>query len=169
MAMPKKIKNFNMFIEGEGFAGRVDEVTLPKLSRKMEGFRAGGMNAEVDVDQGMEKLETEISLGEIPRSVLNLFGVTDASGVKLRFRGAMQADDGTGTDAIEIVMMGRFSEIDPGSAKAGDDTQLKLSATLAYYRYSVNGEDVIEIDVLNMIEKVDGVDRLQEQRDAIGL
>ncbi|MEJ1390127.1 MAG: phage major tail tube protein [Candidatus Sedimenticola sp. (ex Thyasira tokunagai)] len=170
MAMPKKIKSFNMFIEGEGFAGVVDEVVLPKLSRKMEAFRAGGMNAEIDIDQGMEKLETEITLGEIPRSVLTQFGVCDAAGVKMRFRGASQADGGDcGVDAIEIVMMGRFSEMDMGSAKAGDDTQLKLSGTLTYFRYSINGEDVIEIDVLNMIEKVDGVDRLQEQRDAIGL
>ncbi|MEJ1412791.1 MAG: phage major tail tube protein [Candidatus Sedimenticola sp. (ex Thyasira tokunagai)] len=170
MAMPKKIKSFNMFIEGEGFAGRVDEVTLPKLSRKMEGFRGGGMNAEVDIDQGMEKLETEINLGEIPRSVLNQFGVCDAAGVKMRFRAASQSDSGDcAVDTTEVVMMGRFKEIDPGSVKSGDDTQLKLNATLAYYRYSVDGEDVIEIDVLNMIEKVDGVDRLKEQRDAIGL
>ncbi|MES9901118.1 MAG: phage major tail tube protein [Sedimenticola sp.] len=168
--MPKKLKAFNMFIEGEGFAGVVDEVTLPKLSRKMEAFRAGGMNAEIDIDQGMEKLETEITLGEIPRSVLNHFGVCDAAGVKMRFRGAHQADSGgCSVDTIEVVMMGRFNEIDMGSAKAGDDTQLKLSGTLTYYRYSINSEDVIEIDVLNMIEKVNGTDRLKEQRAAIGI
>ena len=35
--------------------------------------------------------------------------------------------------------------------------------------FTSKGEDIIEIDVLNLVEKVAGKDRLAEHRQAIGL
>lgn len=168
--LPKSLKNFNAFIDGEGYAGRVDEFVLPKLARKMEELRAGGMNAPIDIDMGMEKLEAEFTLHEVSRAILNQFGLWDVSGVGMRFRGAYQADDSScTTDAVEVVMRGRFKEIDMGTAKTGDDTKMKVNGSLTYFKYIVNDEVVIEIDVLNMIEMVNGEDRLKKQRDALGL
>jgi len=170
MALPKKIKNFNTFIDGQGFAGIVTEAVLPKLARIMEDYRAGGMNAPIESDQGMEKLETELTFGEIVRSILEQFGICNASGVGMRFRAAVQSDSGDcSVDAVEVVMRGRFREMDFGSAKSGDETVFKVSGGLTYFKYMVNDEVIIEIDVLNMVEIVNGVDRLKEQRDAIGI
>lgn len=169
MALPKKLKNFNAFLEGESYAGRAVEFVIPKLVKKMEEYRAGGMNAPVDLEMGQEKMESEITLAEYSKAMILQYGVTTVDGVLMRFKGAAVSDgaDNT-TDAIEVVMRGRFKEIDFGSAKAGEDSPMKLSATLSYFKYSLNGETLIEIDVINMIEIVGGVDRLQEQRDAIG-
>lgn len=170
MALPKKLKNFNLFLDGESYAGRATEIELAKLSRKMEEYRGGGMNGPVDIDMGMEKLESTITLAEYSRATLNHFGVTSVDGVQMRFKGAAVNDGTTSeTDAIEIVMRGRFKEIDMGSAKSGDDSSMKLAASLSYYKYIVNGEDIIEIDLLNMVEIVNGEDRLAEQREALGL
>ncbi|MNV43960.1 Phage tail tube protein FII [compost metagenome] len=66
-------------------------------------------------------------------------------------------------------MRGRFVEIDPGSAKAGEATAIKYKAALSYYKLSINGETLIEIDAVNMIEMVNGVDRLAEVRAALGI
>ena len=38
-----------------------------------------------------------------------------------------------------------------------------------YYKVIVDGETVIEIDTVNMVEIVDGVDMMAEHRAAIGL
>ena len=170
MALPKKLKNFNQFIDGVGYAGRATEVELPKLARKFEEYRAGGMSGPVEIDMGQEKLEGNITLAEYSRAVLEQYATTGVDGVGMRFRGAALNDEAGGTtDAIEIVMRGRFKEIDFGSAKAGDDTPMKIAYTLSYFKYMLNGEDIIEIDLVNMIEKVGGVDRLAEQRNALGL
>ncbi len=169
MALPRKLKNFNVFTDGLSWMGVIGEVTLPKLARKMEAWRGGGMNAEVDSDLGMEKLEAEFTYGGLVREVFNQFGITKIDGVLIRFAGAYQRDDTGDVDAVEVVMRGRYTEIDPGSSKAGDDTEFKAKASLTYYKLTINGAVVIEIDVLNMIEIVDGVDRLAEQRRAIGL
>lgn len=170
MALPKKVKNFNAFIDGVGYIGRVPEMTLPKLMRKMEEYRGAGMNGPVETDQGMEKMEGDITLAEYSRELLNQFGVTTVDGIPLRFRGAAISDAGdSSTDAIEIVMRGRFKEIDWGTSKPGDPTAMKLAYTLSYFKYTLNGEDLMEIDMLNLIETVGGVDRLAEQRDALGI
>ena len=59
--LPKILKNFNAFVDGRGYAGRIDEISLPKLSIKTEEHRAGGMDIPVAIDMGMEKLEAELT------------------------------------------------------------------------------------------------------------
>lgn len=169
MGMPRKLKNFDVFANGVDWRGQVAEITLPKLARKLEEWRGGGMNAAVDVDLGMEKLEAELSFGGWMVDVYREFGQTKLDGVLLRFAGALQRDDSGEVDAAEVIMRGRYTEIDPGNGKAGDDTEFKVKAALAYYKLSINGETLVEIDVLGMVETVGGVDRLAEQRRAIGL
>ena len=97
------------------------------------------------------------------------FGTTKIDGVPLRFAGAYQQDDTGQVTAYEIYMRGRWQEIDTGKSETGDDTEVKLKARLAYYRLVENGTDLIEIDLMGMIFKVNGVDILEEQRRAIGL
>lgn len=170
MALPKKLKNFNQFLDGVGFAGRATEIALPKLARKVEDYQAGGMPGPIEIDMGQEKLETEVTLAEFSRAMLETYGILSADGVSQRFRGAAVSDGTTSeTDAIEIVMRGRWREIDMGTVKAGENTEMKLAGSLTYYKYVLNGEDIIEIDMLNMTLKVGGVDRLAEQREALGL
>lgn len=168
--IPRKLKFFSLFIEGQGYAGRVEELTLPKLSRKMEEFRAGGMNAPVEIDMGMEKLEAEFTLAEYNEDVLKLWGVKNNAQLGLRFKGSIEADDGTGTvTPIEVVLRGRWREVDMGNWKGGDSATLKVSVAASYYKYSSKGQDVIEIDVPNLVEKVGGEDRLLQHRVAIGV
>ncbi|OZO65940.1 phage major tail tube protein, partial [Escherichia coli] len=38
-----------------------------------------------------------------------------------------------------------------------------------YYKLTINGEEIIEVDVLNMIYKVGGVDMMEKHRANIGL
>lgn len=66
-------------------------------------------------------------------------------------------------------MRGRFSEFDHGNYKQGDNTQTKLSAKNTYFKLTWDGSVLMEIDTVNMVEIIDGVDRLAEHRRAIGL
>ncbi|BDD79937.1 hypothetical protein [Burkholderia phage FLC10] len=169
MALPKKLKNFNLFHNGENFAGQVAECGLPKLTRKMEAWRGGGMNGPVDIDQGQEGIVFEWTAGGFMKSVCTQYGITKIDGVQLRFAGAYRAEDSTKHDAIEITVRGRHKEIDMGSSKPGDDTAFKVSTTCTYYKLTMNGETLIEIDLINMVEIVNGDDLLADMRSALGL
>ena len=168
MALIHSLKNFNAFADGKSLMGVIEEVKLPKLGRKMEGFRGGGMDGEVEVDLGQEKLELELVLGGFALDAYKSYGITKASGAMVRYAGAYQRDDTGEVDAVEIVVRGRHEEIDMGKGKPGDDTEFKFKTAISYYKLSMNGAVLVEIDVQNMVCIVNGVDRLAELRAAIG-
>ena len=49
---PRVLKGFNLFVDGRGYAGKVEELELPKLTIKTEEFRSGGMVAPVELGRG---------------------------------------------------------------------------------------------------------------------
>lgn len=169
MGMPSKLKNFVLFADGNSYAGEVNEVVPPKLTRKLEEFRAGGMRTPVKVDMGTEALELEITAGGWMKELIKQWGGKGMGGVPLRFAGALQRDDTAEWSKVEIFMRGRWEEIDMGSAKAGDDTEFKGKAALSYYRLEWDGEVLIEIDPTGLIENVGGTDLMQTVREILGI
>lgn len=168
-ALPSTLKNMTLFGDGESWAGKVPECNIPKLARKMEAYRGGGMAGEVDIDLGQEKIEFEWSAAELLETALKGYGAATVDGVQLRFVGAFQSDT-TGTyDGWEVVVRGRHSEIDPGAQKVGSITEAKFKTSCSYYKLSKNDAALIEIDLINMVFKVGGVDRLAEERRILGL
>jgi len=171
MAMPRKLKNMNLFNDGTSYMGVAKSATPPPLSRKMEGYRGGGMNGPVKADLGWsdDGIQFEWKTGGLDLIVLKQFGMIKADGVMLRFAGAYQQDDTAEVSAVEIVVRGRHETIDMGEAAAGEDTEHSITTTCTYYKLIVNGEVLIEVDLLNFVEIIDGVDMLAEQRKAIGI
>ncbi|WP_174769736.1 phage major tail tube protein [Paraburkholderia bonniea] len=169
MGMPRKLKGFMLFHNGSNFMGQVKEVTLPKLSRKMEDYQGGGMGGPIQIDFGQEAIQIEWTCGGFMSEVIEQYGVTKHDGVLLRFAGGYQREDQGSYDAIEIVIKGRHKEIDFGTAKPKEDTDLKITTVASYYKLSMNGVDLIEMDFINMVEKNNGTDLLAKLRTAIGL
>lgn len=168
MALPRKLKNLNLFGDGESYLGQVVEVKLPTLTRSMEDYRGGGMSGPVKIDNGQDAIELESKFGGLMRPILRQYGAARHDAVQLRYAGAYQRDDSGAVDAVEIVVRGRHEEIDAGTAKAGDDTEFTVKTACSYFKLSINGVTEIEIDLVNMVEIVGGVDRLAQQRAAIG-
>ena len=139
MAMPRKLKLMNVFLNGYSYQGVAKSVTLPKLTRKLENYRGAGMNGSAPVDLGLDDdaLSMEWSLGGFPDSVIwELYAATG---------------------------------VDAGEGKQGEDTESKISVVCTYFRLTMDGKELVEIDTINMIEKVNGVDRLEQHRRNIGL
>jgi uncharacterized protein len=169
MSLPRKLQNFNLFVNGESYVGQIPEVTLPKLSRKTESYRAGGMNGPVDTVLGMEGLELKWTAAGYIKSLLSQWGTTTTGGVLLRFAGALQAADNSEVTSLEVTVRGFHKEMDPGKAEAGGKTEIQVTSALSYYKLVLNGLPIIEIDFVNMIEVIDGVDLMADIRAAIGL
>ncbi|CBW14529.1 phage major tail tube protein [Haemophilus pittmaniae HK 85] len=168
MALPRKLKLMNFLADGNSYRGQVTEITQPKLAMKLEEYRAGGMIGPVKVNLGVEGLEAQFKMGGYMTELIKEFG-GKIDGSALRFAGAYQQDDTEEVTAIELIMRGRFSEIDNGTSKSGDDTEQSYTVPLTYYKIIENGKDLVEIDLLNSIFIVGGTDRLAEHRSAIGI
>ena len=169
MALPKKLKYLNLFNDGNSYLGLVSSLTLPKLTRKLENYRGGGMSGSVAVDFGLDDdaLTLEWSIGGLDELVLQQWGST--SDIPLRFAGSLQRDDTGDVSAVEVMMRGRHKEFDFGEYKQGEDTETKVTTQCTYFKLTIDGKQLIEIDTVNMVEIVNGVDRLAEHRTALGL
>ena len=102
MALPSVLKNFNLFNNANSYMGVVETIKLPKLSRKLEDYRGGGMNGPVDVDLGQDKLEMEFDCAGFMEQVFTQYGTTKVDDVMLRFVGAYQRDDTAAVQAVEV-------------------------------------------------------------------
>lgn len=162
------LKNMALFVDGRGFAGNVEELTLPKLTLKTEEFRNGGMDAPIEVEMGMEKLESEFTLTRFDKNVLKLFGLAPGQLTPLTIRGAVISDDGTQT-AVVVNLQGIVREMDPGNWKSGEKATLKIMLALRYYKLTHGGDIVHEIDIPNMVRTIGGVDQLSAVRSALGI
>ncbi len=163
----KVLKNFSLFVDGRGYVGKAEEVTPPKLSIKTEEFRGGGMDIPTSIDLGMEKLECQFNLVEYDPEVMKLFGLVNSEDVAVTLRGAL--NDDTTTSSLVITLRGKFKELDMGKFKAGDKSTLGCSVNCNYYKLTIDGTDLIEIDVDNMVRKINGNDVLADIRSALGL
>lgn len=169
MALPRKLKHFNVFHNGVSWLGQVGEVTVPKIAIKAEEWRGAGMIAPVDIDLGLEKMELELTCGGLMLEAMADLGLVNVDGVLIRFMGSFQEESLGNVDAVDITCRGKLIEYDPGSAKAGDDTEHKIKYTLSYYKIMKNGGTLVEIDVQNQIYLINGVDRMAAHRRAMGL
>lgn len=169
MGMPRKLKHFNYYNDAESCLGEIFEITLPTLSRSMEDYRGGGMSGPVKLDNGMEGIEIETKYGGLMRTALRQFGIATHDGVQGRFAGSYQREDTGEIDAVEVIVRGRHQEISRGNAKAGEDTEFTAKTVCSYYKEVWNGRVEAEIDFVNMIENIGGVDRLAQHRRALGI
>ncbi|MBP2156219.1 phage major tail tube protein [Erwinia rhapontici] len=168
MALPRKLKRLNLFNDSNSYQGVVTAVTLPKLSRKLDPYRGGGMNGAAHIDNGLDDdaLDMEWTIGGVDELVLSQWG---GIAVPLRFTGSYQRDDTGEEIAVEIEVRGRHQAFDFGEAKQGEDTETKITTKCTYYKLTWNGKALIEIDTVNMIEIVSGVDRIEQRRKNLGL
>ncbi len=88
MSLPRKLKNMNLFNEGQSYLGEIKTVVLPKLTRKMEDYRGGGMNAPLKIDMGMgdDGLVLESTFGGLDLLTLRQFGLAESRWRVLTFR-----------------------------------------------------------------------------------
>lgn len=166
--LPKVLKNWSLYIDGRGYAGLAKKIKLPKLETEGEDYRAAGMLGTVKIELGIKGLELGFTLAEFSAAVLRSWGVQDISGINARFLGAAVAADGAGTDAIEISVRGRWESLDMGDVEGKKLSELDVTMPLTYYRYSLNGEVLIEIDMISGKMVVDGKDMTADQLNAIG-
>lgn len=164
MALPSIVKNWGLYADGLSYLGQISEVTLPVLERVMEKLRNGGMSGEIEIDLGMQAMTMSIVTQGFPAALLTAFGTGAYNGQMLRLAAAMQSEAGSGYDSVEVFVTGRCKKFDLGKLKAGEKSDQTLDFSLGYLRVSINNLPIIEIDPVRMIERVGGIDRLEELR-----
>ena len=162
------LKNFNLFIDGRGYAGNIDEAQLPALNLTIEDFRAGGMDAPIGLDMGMEKLELSFVLSKYDTDTLKQFGLGEGAETQVTLRAGLESYGVADATRVVVNARGKVKGVEFGAMQPGAKSSVTFTMDLTFYRYTQAGEVIHEIDVINMVRRIGGVDRLASMRAALG-
>ncbi|HCL5623068.1 TPA: phage major tail tube protein [Kluyvera ascorbata] len=155
MAIPAKLRLFTCFVNSVNNIGKVTSVTLPKLTRKTEDYQGGGMIGSVAVDLGLDSgaLDATMVVGGLVQDLLLEYG-GDLDGTLIRFTGEYYTSGES--QIVDVEMRGKFTEIDGGESKQGEDTSVTYAIKNTYYKLSIDDKPIWEIDLLNFVYKRNG-------------
>lgn len=163
------LRKFNAFVDGYSTHLEIEKITPPVVRDQVEAIKAGGLLAEFDVPLGLQKLEAGLMINSRNKLLMGKAGLTPGKSTRTTFRGAAVSEiDGSQRDEI-LIIQGRFNvDSNDWQAQAKADTDYKIGS-ITYYKHLINGELLYEIDLLNMICIVEGVDQWADLRGGIGL
>lgn len=161
------VQGFTIFIDGFGKAGSGEECTLPKLKKKREEFRGGGMLAARKVALGYEALEFDFNLSAFDPQVLSKAGLFTNKDLPFSVRGYMDGDGNAQHTAI-CQMRGEVSESDAGKWQPGKKSMLAAKADLVAVKLTIDGAVIWDIDIENGVYSVGGSDPYASIRAALG-
>jgi len=165
MAYPRKIRNYNCFVDGVGYFGKIAEATMPELALTTADHRGGGMDAPVNVDMGMEALEAELKFAEFLPEVMGMFGTRQ----RIVLRGGAMGEADFQADSLVFTLRGRFTKHGQDNFTGGNDVMLIMGAAVDQFRVELNGQVIHDIDVEAGKRVIDGNDQLASMRLAMGL
>jgi hypothetical protein len=161
--IPEKINDFNVYLDGTKMIGIASSVTLPEINMKTSTVAGVGVNGELDsptIGQ-FESMEQEVQFNTLFSSATDVMNPLTV--VNLTFRAAQQVYDKTGGYAfkgLRIVEMGRVKKFKPGKIEKGEAMEATVTLELTYIMIEVDGKQLVEIDKLNGVYKVNGVDMI---------
>ncbi len=158
---PRSLKGWNVFIDGYSKGGRVAEGTPPKITVKMEEYQNAGMMQPQKTALGYEIQEVEFTFTDIANEIDLQVGKK----VDLGFKAAYQANIEDDFINAEMRIVGEIEEIDRGSLKQGEKTEVKVKLTVNYYKYMLDGQIIHEFDPMNCIFVIGGNDQAQSMRN----
>jgi P2 family phage contractile tail tube protein len=171
MAIPRFLKGFDVTINAFNFRNKCEEITLPKLAIKTEEWRGSGMDAPIEIDMGMEKLEATLKFYDLTEKHFLAFGIKLSDEINgIIISGSVQAQ---GEAAIPIIinLNGWIKEMDFGTWKTGELSSGGTTLQLAVDRYTMlyGGVPLVNIDVMNGKRIISGFDQTASAQRAFKL
>ena len=157
-----RLTNANIYMDGNNLLGRAEEIQLPQIKHKMADHKALGMVGSAEFFAGIDKLECKIKWNSLYTEVLKK-AANPFVAVQIQARASLETYNNMGklaeVPAIAYIS-GTFKEFPLGTLKPQENAEYETTMSVNYAKLIVAGEEIFEIDVLENIYKVDGVDVL---------
>ncbi len=169
-AIPEKIVNYNAYLENDKLIGVNSDVTLPKLEQMTSTISGAGIAGEYEspVPGHFGKIETDITFNTVSEDAAKLL----TPGAKsLIFRASQQSYDVAAGEMqfrqLKITLKVLSKGIDLGKLSVGKTSGTKNTFETLYIKIEENGKILLELDKLNFIFIVNGIDVLADIRNQI--
>ena len=162
--------NFAVYEEGTEFLGMA-EVTLPEISNLTNEVKGAGINGTFEsVARGhLEAMSLTLNFRTLVKSAIKLL---EPRNHQIDLRVAQQSTENTSgnTDVTRVkhVLIVRAKKLSPGKVAPATPADASGEYAVTYWATWIDGEKVLEIDILNFIYFVNGTDWLEDVRKALG-
>jgi P2 family phage contractile tail tube protein len=165
-----RINNANIYVNGNSLLGRADEVKLPDVQAVMAEHKALGMIGKIELPAGFDKLEGEIKWNSIYKDVAKICA-NPFKAVQLQCRSSIETYGAQGrVEEVPLVtyLTVMFTKNSLGTFKQMENVDNPSGFTCTYVKQVIDGDEVLELDFLANIFRVDGEDMLATYRRNIG-
>ncbi|SFQ14572.1 hypothetical protein SAMN05421853_102119 [Roseivivax halotolerans] len=165
---PRKIRNFNAFIDGVGYAGLATAAALPNLMLQVDRHRGAGMDGGTPIDMGQEDMQASVTLAQWMPELVKMLGRPDTT---MTLRPTERSNAGDFEAAAFVCTIGglwsglEFANLEPG----GTSQTITLNLAADYYRMVYQGDELCEIDFKAGKRVIGGTDQLAALRREMGV
>lgn len=164
--IPEVINKYNVYRNGNVMIGVSGEVSLAEFQSITETISGAGLLGEIEtVVVGMfSSMKQEIPFRILDEDVFSLGNPLEVQELTLRASEQVteKASGGIEFQGMRIVFRGRPTGFKPGTMKNGSQMNASVTLELFYVLIEIDGESKLELDKLNSVYKVNGVDILAE-------
>jgi len=170
MVLPEKVINYNVYSAGEKLIGIAAEVTLPKLEPMAEEISGAGILGMFSspTPGHFGSMQTEITFNAINDKS---FSLMNPNGQTIMLRASQQGFDVSAGRIsyrpLKITMIVYPAGMELGTLAVGKPTGTKNTLEILYLKIEENGSVLLELDKLNFVYTVNGVDILAAVRRQI--
>jgi uncharacterized protein len=158
----RRVTNAAIYINGNSLLGKAEEIKLPDITALMSEHKALGMVAKIELPSGFDKMDGEVKWNSFYPDVATTMGDFFTM-VPLQVRSSVETwGSGGRTEQVPLVtfLTVLFKKNPLGSFKQNDNAEFASGFSAYYIRQQLAGKDIVELDVLSNIYKVNGVDKL---------
>ncbi|MEX3614365.1 MAG: phage major tail tube protein [Burkholderia gladioli] len=165
-----RITNANIYVNGNCLLGTAEEVTLPDISVKETEHKALGMVGSIFLPSGFDKLEGKIKWNSFYFDVWSAFANPF---VPVMLQCYCSVDTYASQGRINQARMlttvtATMKKLPLGTFKQHENAEFQSDFTATYVKQQLGGRDVIELDTMANVFKVNGVDQLELYKSNIG-
>lgn len=170
--IPEVLNSMRIYNDGEDNCLGIANVDLPEMPNLTQTISGVGMAGEVDAPilGQYGSMETTLNWRTPHHEAIKMGG---GQAVALEIRGAIQNwDSGVNDyviDAIRVVIRGRAKNLALGTFETANTTDTTNTIETTYIKIDLNGKTVREIDKYACLDAVNGVNMLENIKEALGL
>ncbi len=168
-ASVNRITNANVYLGRASQLGKAGEIKLDDLQAKMEEVAALGLVGTLELISGLDKINGTIKWNSFyPENASQLSN--PFTPVTMQVRSSLETHSSLGVKRKPMVTLltVRFTKSPLGQWQQHKNSDFDSAFSVLSVKQMVDGNVLLEFDVLNNIFIVDGVDLLAEYRSNIG-
>lgn len=161
---PRVLQQMSLFIAGKGVVGNVNELSLPALAWNTISSK-GAIEASFNAGT-IKEMECSFKINQLKRESFGAvaLGLTGTS-VEYRFNGSVHVSGSASAKSAKVIIHGDVSDINFGTWSASAELVDEYKIKVHYFAYEIDGFDLVEVNALSGLVKINGVDVTKSLRE----